>query len=179
LLVFVGTATVIGYRVYYLQDVLGVPVERIGDVVFTALLLSTAATLIAAPVFGRLSDRTGSRKALVAVSAGVVAASHLAIALVGSLPAFYVVSFVAGIAVGCYVAVDLALVTDVLPGSATAGKDMGVFHLANVLPQLLVPAVAPLVLGLGGGEAYELLFALAAGLGLLGALAILPVRSVR
>nr|WP_269205266.1 MFS transporter [Motilibacter aurantiacus] len=180
LLVFVGTAALLGYRVYFLQDELGVPAERIGDVVFTALLLSTAATVACAPLFGGLSDRLGARRHLVAGSAALLAATHLAFALVDGLTAYYVISVVAGVATGCYVAVDLALVADVLPDTGTAGKDMGVFHLANVLPQMLVPAVAPAVLALGnGGEAYRALFLLASAVGLLGALAILPVRAVR
>ena len=39
-------------------------------------------------------------------------------------------------------AVDIALVTQVLPSQRHAGKDLGVINLANTLPQALAPALA-------------------------------------
>jgi hypothetical protein len=41
---------------------------------------------------------------------------------------------------GAYQAMDWALALRVLPMSETAGKDMGIWHIALVLPQILGPA---------------------------------------
>jgi hypothetical protein len=48
-----------------------------------------------------------------------------------------------GIAFGLYMAVDLALVVDVLPDANQAGKDLGVLNIAGALPSSIAPAVAP------------------------------------
>ena len=42
-----------------------------------------------------------------------------------------------GVGYGTFLAVDYAMVLDVLPSAATAAKDMAVWHAALVLPQLL------------------------------------------
>ena len=53
---------------------------------------------------------------------------------------------IAGLGFGVYVAVDLALVADVLPSSASTAKDLGVFNMAGALPFSVAPALAPLIL---------------------------------
>ena len=61
------------------------------------------------------------------------------LAFVDTLAGFYVVEAVLGVAYGIYVGVDLALVVDVLPNPDDAGKDLGVFNMANALPQSAAP----------------------------------------
>ena len=58
-----------------------------------------------------------------------------------------------GIAQGTYLAVDLALVTDVLPERRPMRpENLGIFNIASVMPQLLMPAVAPRILVASGGS---------------------------
>jgi hypothetical protein len=45
-----------------------------------------------------------------------------------------------------YMAVDLALVADVLPDKDSAAMDLGVVNIANALPSSIAPAIAPAVL---------------------------------
>ncbi|MFC9489029.1 MFS transporter, partial [Streptomyces hydrogenans] len=78
---------------------------------------------------------------------------------------------------GCYMAVDTALVTMVLPKAEDAARDMGVLNVANAGPQIVAPFVASAVVSIGGG--YTPLFLVAAVLSVLGALAVRPIRSVR
>jgi MFS family permease len=85
---------------------------------------------------------------------------------------------VSGLGFGLYTAVDLALVTDVLPDPEAAAKDLGVFNMANALPFAFAPAVAPAVLAASDGS-YGVLYAVAGLCAALAALAILPVRGVR
>ncbi|MDP9227065.1 MAG: MFS transporter, partial [Actinomycetota bacterium] len=46
-------------------------------------------------------------------------------------------------ALALILAVDLALVVDVLPNPDTAAKDLGVFNIAGALPFSIAPALAP------------------------------------
>jgi MFS family permease len=83
-----------------------------------------------------------------------------------------------GLGFGMYVAVDLALVADVLPDERTAAKDLGVFNIAGALPFSVAPAIAPAILAIGGGS-YGVLYAVAGVCAIIGAVAILPVKGVR
>lgn len=62
------------------------------------------------------------------------------------------------------------------PGAATSGKDLGVVTIAQALPQSLVPAYAPAIIAPFG---YPGLFISGAFFGLLGALTITRVKSVK
>jgi hypothetical protein len=75
-------------------------------------------------------------------------------------------------------AVDLALVTDVLPDADDVAKDLGVFNIANSLPYAIAPAVAPAILAASGGS-YTVLYAVAGCCAVVGALAVIPIKGVR
>lgn len=94
---------------------------------------------------------------------------------------FYLVEGVLGLAYGVYVGVDLALVVDVLPNPDDSGKDLGVFNMANALPQTVAPLVGAALLGVASinNQNYTLMLYTAAGAALIGALVILPIKSVR
>jgi MFS family permease len=75
-------------------------------------------------------------------------------------------------------AVDLALVADVLPDRDRAAQGLGVLNIAGALPSSIAPAIAPFILAIGGGS-YGVLYAVAGVCALAGAVAILPVKGVR
>jgi MFS family permease len=92
---------------------------------------------------------------------------------------FLVAMAAAGIGHGLYFAVDLALVTEVLPDrQRDAAKDLGILNITNALPQSVAPLLGPAILALGGGD-YAWLFVAAGAIALAGSLAILPLRRVR
>jgi MFS family permease len=102
------------------------------------------------------------------------------LALTTTLALFFVAAGVMGVGIGAFFAVDLALVTDVLPDQENAAaKDLGIFNIANALPQSIAPAIAPSVLLIGGGSNYTALFLFAAVLTLIGAALIAPIKAVR
>jgi hypothetical protein len=76
------------------------------------------------------------------------------------------------------VAVDLALVADVLPNEDKVAKDLGVLNIAGALPFSIAPAIAPAILAIGSGG-YGALYAVADICAISGAFAILQVRGVR
>jgi MFS family permease len=81
-----------------------------------------------------------------------------------------------GAGYGVYLAVDTALITQVLPAATDRAKDLGVINIATAAPQVLGPALAaPIVTHLGG---YPALFTLTAVVTLLGAVMVVKIRSV-
>jgi len=73
----------------------------------------------------------------------------------------------------------LALSAAVLPeGGKEAAKDLGVFNIANALPQSIAPTIAPIFLAIGGGGNDTALFAATAIFALLEALSIQPIKGV-
>ena len=84
---------------------------------------------------------------------------------------------IGGLGFGLYLAVDLALVADVVSNTEN-GKDLGVFNIAIALPFALAPAVAPPILAAGGGN-YGVLYAVAGSCAVVDAAAIMPVQRVR
>ena len=99
------------------------------------------------------------------------------IASATSVNGYLVGMAIGGLGFGMYMAVDLALVVDVLPDTKQAAKNLGVLNMAGALPFSLAPGIAPAILALGDGS-YGVLFAVAGGCAVVGAVAIMPVRGV-
>jgi MFS family permease len=127
---------------------------------------------------GKLSDRTGRRKVFVLCASMVYGVAMFALAVASSFNGFLVGMAIGGLGFGMYMAVDLALVVDVLPDKKNAAKDLGVFNIAGALPFSIAPGIAPAILAIGNGS-YALLYAVAGVCAMIGAIAILPVKRVR
>ncbi|MFN8196351.1 MAG: MFS transporter [Nocardioidaceae bacterium] len=170
-------AFLVTYQAYFLIEELGRPAGDVPRLIYLATLVQSVALVVASPVSGRVSDRLGRRKAFVAGPAAVHAAALVVVAASDGVGGYLVGMGLSGIGFGIYMAVDLALVVDVLPDGGSSAKDLGVLNIAGALPFALAPAVAPAVLAVSGGS-YAVLFAVAGGCALLGAAAILPVTRV-
>ena len=70
------------------------------------------------------------------------------IAIASNFNGFLVGMAISGLGFGVYVAVDLALVADVLPDKDNAAKDLGVFNIAGALPFSIAPGIAPVILAI-------------------------------
>jgi MFS family permease len=171
-------AFLVTYQAYYLIEQLGSTKGDVPHQIYLGTLAQSAALVVASPAAGRLSDRLGRRKAFVALAALIYAAALLVIATAGALNGYLVGMTISGLGFGMYMAVDLALVVDVLPRTGSAAKDLGVLNIAGALPFALAPAVAPAILALDGGS-YAVLYTVAGACAAVGAGAILPVRGVR
>jgi MFS family permease len=114
----------------------------------------------------------------VAGAATVYGLALFLIAVAGDFNGFLVGMAISGLGFGLYMAVDLALVVDVLPTTGTSGKDLGVLNIAGALPSSLAPALAPAILAAGAGS-YGVLYSVAGACAVLAAVAILPVKGVR
>ena len=167
------------YQAYYLIAHLGSAEADVPREIFLGALVNSALVVAASLLGGALSDRTGRRKVFVLTASIVYGLAMFVVAAATEFNAFLVGMAIAGLGFGIYIAVDLALVVDVLPGDGgAAAKDLGVFNIASALPFSLAPAIGPAILAIGGGS-YGVLYAVAGICAVLGALAILPVRRVR
>ena len=63
--------------------------------------------------------------------------------LAGNFNGYLVGMAIGGLGFGLYMAVDLALVADVLPDTDNVAKDLGIFNIAGALPFTIAPAIAP------------------------------------
>ncbi|MFF0470638.1 MFS transporter [Micromonospora zamorensis] len=173
-LVQLGNALGTLYLLYFLTDGVRHPDPEGGLLVL--ILLYTLGMMLTAVVAGRLSDRSGRRKIYVIASGVIMAVAALLLAVAPVWPMAIVAALLLGAGYGVYLAVDAALITQVLPRATDRAKDLGVINIANSAPQVLGPALsAPLVVYLGG---YPTLYAVTAVVTLIGSALVVKIRSV-
>jgi MFS family permease len=165
------------YQAYYLLEKIGSAEADVPRQIFLGTLVQSAVVVTASLIGGKLSDRTGRRKIFVFAAASAYGLAMFVIAVANDFNGFLVGMAIGGLGFGVYVAVDLALVADVLPDKDNA-KDLGVMNIAGALPFSIGPAIAPAILAMGSGS-YGVLYAVAGVCAISGAFAILPVKRVR
>jgi MFS family permease len=174
-LVNFGNAFGTSLLLYFLQDGLRVPDAE--NVLLVLILIYMVFVVVASLVLGRLSDRLGRRKAFVFVAAALQGVAALMLAFVPVLGVAMVAAGILGLGYGCFLSVDQALATQVLPDAHTRGKDLGIMNIATAVPQAIAPLIGAYVVAALAG--FQGLFVLSAAAALLGALAVLPVKAVR
>ena len=179
LLVNIGNHMVTLYLLFFLTDAVHLK-ETTGLEPASGVLVLTGLyavfVIITSVVGGRLSDRMGKRKPLVIASSVIIALASLILAFAPTWVGGIVGASVLGIGFGAYLAVDFALITQVLPSALDRGKDLGVINIANSLPQVLAPLIAFPFVTLWGG--YVSLYVAAAVIGLLGAVFVVKIKGV-
>lgn len=170
----------ITFRVLYMENHLGLEPGDAVRAVATGVTIYTVTSMVASLAAGWLSDVLGRRKILVAASILIFGLATYLLLHADTVTAFYVVEAIMGLAYGAYIAVDLALVLEVLPDREQAGKDMGVFNIANALPQSLAPAFGGFLLAnLGGGTDFTALLVAALIAAVIGAILTMFIRGVK
>lgn len=176
------------YLQYYLADVVRsfqafgrvLATEAFQAVALLGLLISVGAALAAVPA-GRISDQKG-RKPLIYLAGVGLALLMLPLWLLPRFDVLLGLSLFFGLLYGAYLAVDWALVADVLPNPEAHATDMGLWQTSIVLPQVLAGALGGVLDGLNqqsAGLGYTVLFLLAAVCFVLGTLLVRQIRSVR
>ncbi|SCG45260.1 MFS transporter [Micromonospora humi] len=173
-LVQLGNALGTLYLLYFLTD--GVRVADPEGSLLVLILLYTLGMMLTAVVAGRISDRSGRRKVFVIVSGLIMAVAATLLAVAPVWPMAVVAALLLGAGYGVYLAVDAALITQVLPAATDRAKDLGVINIANSAPQVLGPALsAPIVVHLGG---YPTLYAVTAAVTLVGSALVVKIKAV-
>ena len=175
LFLYTGYFAITGYQLYLLQDYIGLGDNAIGMLPLLGLINVTA-LMVSTAISGPLSDRFQRRKVFVIAASLIMALGMVIPVFLPSVTGMVLFSIVVGLGFGAYAAVDGALMSELLPSSGTYAKDLGVLNLAATLPQTLSPFVGgAIVLAFG----YVALFPIGIVLAVLGALAIIPIKSVR
>lgn len=174
--VMLGYWIVSVYTMYILADYIKIPGEDVGSEMGYQLIINALATIVASMVIGPLVDRVGRIKPFVLIC-GIGSAASLAIPIMSptetGMEWFQIVN---GVFFGTYMAVDLALMTRVLPSTGEQGKDLGLVNIAAAGPQIAAPTIAGWIVDAAG---YQGIFPVAAIVSLVGACLVLPVRAVR
>lgn len=174
LLLYTGYFAVTGYQLFLLTDYFHVAHPE--QVIPILGLLSLFGILVSTAISGPLSDKFGRRKPFVFASAVVVSIAFLIPWMWPNITAWVVMTIISGFGFGMFQAVDTALMSEVLPSAKSFAKDLGVVNIAATLPQTLAPGVAgSIVLAFG----YAGLFPIGIVLGILGALAVWPIKATR
>jgi len=175
-LLLMSFMSVLLYQLFVLTDYIGLGVKEAGRVIATGGVVMAVSSGAATVLSGPLSDRLGRRKPIVITASLLFAAAEAPLTLSDSVAAFYTFLGVGGFAYGIYIAVDQALLAEVLPNSDDRAKDMGILNIANTGPQILAPIVSGLVVTAIG---YRSVFVIAIALAVVSALLLLPLRRVR
>ena len=147
-----------------------------GDLILLSLVY-VVFIILSSLLLGRWSDRVGRRKPFVVVAALFQALAAGLLAFVPDFSAAIIAGALLGIGYGAFLSVDQALATQVLPDAATRGKDLGIMNIATTVPQAVAPLLGAWIVAAVVG--FTGLFVISAIATILGALAVLPVRSVR
>jgi MFS family permease len=178
-----GVWSVLTFLLSYLKDVIGLehPEEVLPKLLGGGAVLAIPACLLGI----RLAERHGL-VAVVRATSWIMAAAaggYVLVVLQPSLIFVVPIVLVYAAAYGAYQAVDWALALKVLPSGDAAGKDMGVWHVSMVLPQIIGPAATGWLIS-GAKQAvsvsfgYTVAFGLAALWFVLAALLVGRVRLV-
>ena len=136
-LVNVCNQMTIVYLLFFLRDVLKHEDPALGVLTLTGIY--AVMVMITAVMAGPWSDRLGRRKPFVIGSSAIIAVAGLTMAFFPVWTGALVGAGILGVGFGAYLAVDFALLTQVLPQAADRGKDMGIINVANSLPQVFAP----------------------------------------
>lgn len=175
ILVNLGNAFGTSLLLYFLE--FGLHVADPEDSLIILTLVYMVFVIVASLWLGRLSDRLGNRRTFVFISSVLQAAAALILAFVPSFEAAIVAAGLLGLGYGCFLSVDQALATEVLPDQLSRGKDLGIMNIALTVPQAFAPMLGALLVGAAGG--FTWLFVVSGLTALAGALAVAQVKGVR
>jgi MFS family permease len=166
-----GTTLLLYFLMFGLAD------ANAEDDLIVLTLIYMVFVILASLILGRLSDKLGRRKGFVFVASALQGAAALMLAFIPDLTVAMVAAGILGLGYGCFLSVDQALATQVLPDPAARGKDLGIMNIATAVPQAIAPLLGALTVAVLGG--FRGLFLLAAVCAFAGALAVAKVKSVR
>ena len=139
------------------------------------IVIYTVCVVLTAIIGGVISDRMGKRKMIVTVSGALMGVAALLLTFVENWDAALVAAVLFGVGFGAYLAVDQALITQVLPAATDRAKDLGIINIAIVGPAAIGAAIAGPLVTLGG---YPTLFAGTAVVAALGSIFVWKIKSV-
>ena len=176
-IVNVGNALGTSLLLFFLLYGLMIPAADAEGRLLVLIVIYTVFVVLASIIVGMVSDRRGNRKLWTVVSALVQASSGVIILISPNFTTTAVAAGVMGAGYGAYMAVSLALATDLLLDPDDHARDLSLVNSAANLGQLVGPLLGAGLVALVGG--FWLLFAAAAAALAIGAALTLTVRPRR
>lgn len=139
------------------------------------IVIYTVCVVVTAVVGGVISDRRGKRRMIVTVAGLFIALAAVLLTVVETWDASLLAAVLFGGGFGAYLAVDQALITQVLPAARDRAKDLGIINIALVGPAAIGAGIAGPLVTLGG---YPTLFAATAVVAILGSVFVWKIKSV-
>jgi MFS family permease len=157
--------------VYYLER-FHVSQQDLAGIVSTSMNITIPILAIASIIGGALSDKFGRQKPFVFLAAVVTAVGILGYGFAPSIGISYVCGSIISLGFGMFLAVDIALMSRVLPHPEDAAKDMGIVNIANDIGGSLANSAASPIVAAGG---YPLFFGVLAIFGILAGIIVKPI----
>lgn len=181
-LVMLGFYTIITFLQFFIRDTLHFSRPQAAQATGTLSAVVIAAGVLIAIVAGPVSDRIG-RKGIVSTAGIFLAFTGLGLLFQPPFHTLLWIGVLFGVGYGAYQSVDWALAIDVLPSGHSAAKDLGIWGIANTLPQVLAPAVAGPLLDVfnrtGPNVGYSVIFSLAMVEVALGSVFVWKIKGAR
>ena len=157
--------------VYYLEH-FHVSQQDLAGIVSTSMNITIPILAIASIIGGGLSDKFGRQKPFVFLAALVTAIGIFGFGYAPSIAISYVCGSIISLGFGMFLAVDIALMSRVLPHPEDAAKDMGIVNIANDIGGSLANSAASPIVAAGG---YPLFFGILAVFGILAGIIVKPI----
>ncbi len=170
-----GNALGTSLLLYFLQ--FGLHRQHAEDDLILLTAVYMVLVIVASLLLGGLSDRLGRRKIFVIISSLLQSLAAVLLILNPDFSSALFAAALLGAGYGCFLSVDQALATQVLPDPASRGKDLGIMNIALTVPQAAAPLLGAWVISAVGG--FTGLFILSSLFALAGALTVLKVKEVR
>jgi MFS family permease len=124
-----GATMLVNLAVFFFAQTFRLPQEDAGDASFPVLAAVVVGNVLTVIPAGRISDRIG-RKPVIYMACAVAGAGMLIVALAPVIPVVVVGAALFGAGSGMFLAVDWALMTDIIP-KASSGRYMGISNVAT------------------------------------------------
>jgi MFS family permease len=163
-LVMLGFYTIITFLQFFIRDTQHVSGPEAAQATGTISAIVITAGAVVALAAGPASDLIG-RKGIVSTAGMFLSFTGIGLLFQPPYHTLLWIGVLFGIGYGAYAAVDWALAIDVLPSGHSAAKDLGIWAIANTLPQVLAPVIAGPLLDIFNRRApnlgYTIIYSLA------------------
>jgi MFS family permease len=124
-----GATMLINLSLFFFAQTFDLPQDEAGAANFPVLAAVIVGNILTVIPAGRISDRVG-RKPVIYVACAVAGLGMLIVALAPTIPVVIVGAALFGAGSGMFLAVDWALMTDIIP-KASSGRYMGISNVAT------------------------------------------------
>ncbi len=151
LAILMAGGILVNLATFYLHRAQGLDEKGTGTAYLIMVGLVAIGTVLSVIPSARISDRVGRKKVIYA-SCAIGAVGLGLVAVASGMPTAYVGVAIYGISAGIFLAVDWALMTDIIP-KASSGRYMGLSNVATASSGVLAVAIGGTLMDLVGGPA--------------------------